>query len=130
MSPDGNYLLTIAGGGGENGNVNKAEADAWDMSRDDIRIWRLSDGALVASFEKAVPNASSKPIRQGIWDPKGRYVAFTDFNARLFLWQPMTPGGGYTTFDMPRTAYSLAAAPDGNSLAVAQGDGVTIFNIQ
>ena len=126
VSPDGNSLLAIADVAMINGNVNMADADAWARSLDAIRIWNISDGKPVTSFP---PKGAEMPIRQGVWDPKGRYVAFVDANSRLFLWQAMN-GGGFTTIDLPSSAESLAASPDGKALAVAHGQGITVFNIE
>jgi hypothetical protein len=86
-------------------------------------MFRVKDGSLFASFTEAIG-----PIRQAMWDPKGRYVAFIDNKNGLFLWAPWKDTG-YKTIEVPNLSLSLAVSPDGDRIAVTTYHGVRVYSI-
>ena len=86
-------------------------------------MFRVKDGAQIASF-----SAARGPIRQAMWDPKGRFVAFVDGDRGLFLWAPWADTS-YKKVDLPSKTLSLAVAPDGRRMAVTTDHGVRVYSI-
>jgi WD40 repeat protein len=124
-SPDGN---TILGSVGmllfKEGDIRAAGPTAWQSSIDPVWALRTSDGTRVASLKMAKP-----PIRQAVWDPKGRFVAFLDGNRGLFLWRPTESPARFKKIELPSQSMSLAISPDGTHLAVTTNFGVIVYKI-
>ena len=128
-SPAGDLLMvgvtsTVLYGGEYLGTP---EQRAWAEARDSteaVRLFRVKDGAQVSTF-----SAAKGPIRQAMWDPKGRFVAFVDNHAGLFLWAPWA-GSDYKKVDLPTKTLSLAISPDGNRIAVTTDRGVSVYSVQ
>jgi WD40 repeat protein len=127
-SPEGDLImvgvgLVILNGGDYYGTT---EQRAWGESigsTEAVQVFRVSDGARIASFP-----AAKAPIRQAMWDPKGRFVAFVDNASHLFLWAPWF-GDGYKKIDLPSSTSSLAVSPDGLRIAVTTDRGVRVFSV-
>jgi hypothetical protein len=128
-SPAGDLILigvssTVLNGGEYWGTPEqRAWADARD-STDAVRLFRVKDGTRVATF-----SAAKAPIRQAMWDPKGRFVAFVDNQRGLFMWAPWL-GPDYKNIDLPTKTLSLAISPDGDRIAVTTDRGVRVYSIQ
>ncbi len=92
------------------------------------QIYRASDGAMVASF----PYVPDGMVDGAQWDPKGRYVAFTNIGNPdqniLFLWRPFEAKPSYDKI-IQSSSFSLAVSPDGDRIAVATGEGIVIYRI-
>ena len=111
-----------------------------------LRVVRVNDGTAIATF-----NDSSKRARGGElqWDPKGRFLAFTDATG-LVVWQPQARPQSYTRVDFAGpvarvynaligqtvdfdqstgTVMRLAISPNGNALAVTHGDSFTVLTV-
>jgi WD40 repeat protein len=124
-SPDGKLLLVGIGSGVFGSSGATREAQSWINSIDPLRVLRVEDGSLIASFD----GGAMRPIRQAVWDPKGRFVAFIDNANGLFIWQPMSVKGSFKKIEVPGLGLSLAMAPDGSSLAVTDRDSIRIYSI-
>ena len=124
-SPDGAFVLTGLGLGSiEGAYANSSGAAHWVQSQLPVNVFRVSDGMAVASL-----SGPAWPIRQAFWDPKGHYVAILDDEGFVYLWQPLCFSKPLKKFYVGR-GLSLAVAPDGRHLAVATGDGVSVFEIK
>jgi WD40 repeat protein len=126
-SPTGDLIMVGIGSALLQGQyIGTPEQRAWDETintTDAVRILRVQDGVRIASFP-----AAKAPIRQAMWDPKGRYVAFVDNQRGLFLWAPWA-GSGYQKIDLPTKTLSLAIAPDGERIAVTTDSGVRVYSL-
>jgi len=127
-SPAGDLILSGVGSRALNGGeyLNTPEQRAWDSSMSSteaVRLFRVKDGARVATFPFA-----HGPIRQAMWDPKGRYVAFVDDNRGLFLWAPWRRDG-YRKVELQGETLALAVSPDGDQIAVTANRGVRVFSL-
>jgi WD40 repeat protein len=101
------------------------EAMAWEGSNHTVAsVWRVSDGKQIAGLPD-----KKKLIRQAVWDPKNRFVAFVDTDS-LVLWNPEAPGENFIRIKLPGLSASLAISRDGKSLAVAGGNSVIVYNIK
>jgi WD40 repeat protein len=133
VSPKGDLILTGLNGGGTSGEALRSDKTVgWLKNEIPINIWRVSDGKQVASLANRQTAALTDPgklIRQAVWDPKGRFVAFIDANS-LVVWQPEIPGENFIRIKSPHLTDSLAITSDGKSLAVAAGNNVTVYNIE
>jgi WD40 repeat protein len=98
------------------------EQKAWVASIEPARVFRIQDGARIASISGA-----RAPIRQAKWDPKGRYVAFVDSADGLFLWAPSTRS--VERVHVPGASLSLDIAPDGDRIAVTTNKGVSVYSV-
>jgi WD40 repeat protein len=101
------------------------EASAWERSNHALAsVWRISDGKQIAGFPDR-----NKLIRQAVWDPEGRFVAFIDTDS-LVVWNPEAPGENFIRIKLPGLSTSLAISRDGKSLAVAGGHSAIVYNIK
>jgi WD40 repeat protein len=127
-SPAGDLIMvgatsTVLNGGEYWGTP---EQRAWAEARDSteaVRLFRVKDGSRIATF-----SAAKGPIRQAMWDPKGRFVAFVDNQRGLFLWAPWV-GPDYKKIDLPSKTLSLAISPNGDRIAVTTDHGVRVYSI-
>ena len=127
-SPTGDLILTGVSSGALNGGeyYNTREQRAWDnamSSTEAVRVFRVKDGARVASFP-----AARGPIRQAKWDPKGRYVAFVDNDRGLFFWVPWK-GLSYKKINLPTRTLALSISPDGDRIAVTTDSGARVYSV-
>jgi WD40 repeat protein len=122
VSPKGDLILTGLGGGSISGAALRSPGLSSDFSG--ASIWRVSDGKQIASFAD-----KDRLIRQAVWDPKNRFVAFVD-NNNLFVWQPEAPDENFIRISYPYYTMSLSISPDGKSLAVGGGHNVIVYNIE
>jgi WD40 repeat protein len=128
-SPAGDLIMvgigsTVLHGGEYSGTP---EQRAWSEARDStdaVRLFRVKDGTRISTF-----SAAKGPIRQAMWDPKGRFVAFMDNQRGLFLWAPWA-GPDYKKIDLPTKTLSLAISPNGDRIAVTTDHGVRVYSIQ
>lgn len=119
ISPDQKFLFA--------GAFSSFVPNEWEnvVSRGAVQIFRLADGVRLTSFDEARPK-----IRKAEWDPRGRYVAFIDRSAHLFLWQPLSWRQSYAQVSLSSDAWSMAISPNGSLIAVSSEDGVTIYSVQ
>jgi hypothetical protein len=123
-SPDGKLLFAGVGQVNLDGPYYQVpEALSWQSSVEPARILRVSDGSRSASFTDA-----RRPIRQAAWDPLGRFVAFIDNTASLFLWSTTAPGS-YMKINLPSGSLYLSIAPDGRRIAITTDKGVRVISI-
>jgi WD40 repeat protein len=128
-SPAGDLIMvgvtsTVLLGGEYRGTQ---EQRAWSEARDSteaIRLFRVQDGTRISTF-----SAAKGPIRQAMWDPKGRFVAFVDNQRGLFLWAPWA-GSDYKRIELPTKSLSLAISPNGDRIAATTDHGVRVYSIQ
>lgn len=127
-SPTGDLILTGVSSWVLNGGeyFNTPEQRAWDSSMSSteaVRLFRVKDGARLASFPYA-----RGPIRQASWDPRGRYVAFVDSERGLFLWSALQRDG-YKKVELPSKTLALSVSPDGDRIAVTTDSGVLVYSV-
>jgi WD40 repeat protein len=126
-SPAGDLILTGVSSSLLDGKyIGTPEQRSWDQSMSSteaVRMFRVKDGAQIASF-----SAARGPIRQAMWDPKGRFVAFVDNERSLFLWAPWADIS-YKKINLPGKTLSLAIAPDGGRIAVTTDHGIRVYSI-
>jgi hypothetical protein len=118
ISPAGDLLLV----GSIQGQWNQ-ESKTFGFSIPS-RILRVSYGKQMAVRDKYT-------MRRAVWDPKGRYVAFTDGGNSFFILQhPVGGSSGSMEITFPSSITYLAVTSDGNSLAAGQDEAITVFDIQ
>ncbi len=124
VSPDAEFILTGIGLVTIPGEYYLApEARTWDqMVPPAVSIWRVKDGSHVAGFKDV-----RAPIRQVAWDPKGRFVAFVDSAAMLFIWNPKAPHDNAIRISLTDVTLSLAITRSGDRLAVTSGGGLRVY---
>jgi WD domain, G-beta repeat/WD40-like Beta Propeller Repeat len=116
FSPDGEFLAT---GGHFDANL------APGQEHDPVKIWRISDRSLAASF-------SGDPISvvQLSWSASGRYLAAAMANHKLRIFLPAASQkfNGVADFrDQP--VNSVSFSPDGQKLAASIGGSIGIFSL-
>ncbi|MGC1445915.1 MAG: WD40 repeat domain-containing protein [Xanthobacteraceae bacterium] len=126
VSPNADFVLTGIGTVTIPGEYYRsAEARTWDQAvRPPVSIWRIKDGSYVTGLRNV-----QLPIRQAVWDPKNRFVAFVDNAATLFVWEPQAPQVAPTQISLPGSTLSLAISHSGSHLAVANGNGIRVYQI-
>ncbi|HEY1980865.1 MAG TPA: WD40 repeat domain-containing protein [Xanthobacteraceae bacterium] len=101
-----------------------------------IGIFRLSDGVQIASHAPSYPGpncpenredcALSSPI---LWAPTGRCLIFPDGYHRIRIWNPFSGNGEDATIQTRYFEGAIALSPDGNRLAISNGDFVSVFDM-
>jgi WD40 repeat protein len=126
-SPKGDLLFVGVGTIVTKGDGRPSrEQNAWVEqlgSTNAVRMVHLPDGKTFATYGKA-----RAPIRDATWDPRGRFVAFIDNTARLFIWNAAKPNE-VTVIDLPTRAMAISIASAGDRLAVATDTGVRIYTV-
>jgi len=112
ISPSQDMLLTGAGEGITSNNVT--------FNR--VNIWHLPEGLRAHTY------ADTKQIFQAAWDPQNRFVAFVDTDSLTITQLDSTPYVFHVTY--PYQMSALALTRDGNFLAVAGGNYVTVYTLQ
>jgi len=123
VNPQGTLLLTGLNSIAMQPPIVTREALAWEKNRPAVIVWRVSDGEKIAELPDKGEN-----LRDAVWDPKDRFVAFADSDG-LVLWQPQVAGKPFVRFPMSELALGLAISPDGESLAVTGENDVTVYTI-
>jgi WD40 repeat protein len=127
-SPAGDLIMvgvssTVLNGGEYLGTP---EQRAWGEAKDSteaVQLFRVKDGTRVSTF-----SAAKGPIRQAMWDPKGRFVAFVDNQRGLFLWAPWI-SSDYKKIHLPTRTLALAISPNGDRIAATTDHGVSVYSI-
>jgi WD40 repeat protein len=116
--------------------VEKISSDPAVSVLNGIGIFRLSDGVEIASHAPPYrgPNCPenredcglSSPIR---WAPTGRFLVFPDGYHTIRIWNPFAGNGEDATIQTRYFNGGIALSPDGNRLAIGNGDFVSVFHI-
>jgi WD40 repeat protein len=101
-----------------------------------IRIFRLSDGTQVASraaFSHG-PDCSENQEDCGLntpilWAPNGRFLIFPDGYHMIRFWKPFAEVGEDATIKIRFFEQGIALSPDGDRLAISNGNFVSVFRI-
>ena len=120
-SPAGDLVMVGLGLVMQGGSARSA-ADAPQLHA--AEILRVKDGSRLASLTAPVA-----PVRQAMWEPHGRYVAFLDQHQGLFLWAPWRSNVP-TRVELPDPSLSLAVSPDGGRIAVTTDRGIRVYSIR
>jgi WD domain, G-beta repeat len=91
---------------------------------DPIRVYRVSDGTLVAS--KTMP---SEAIYNISWSSKGGLIAFVGIGDALHLWNPRHPEDPVKTIHLGSDATSVAFSPDGSVIATGEGSKLNLYDV-
>jgi WD40 repeat protein len=125
-SPDGAHFLAGAGLILMKGEYSHSlEQSDWANSIPSVKIINANDGGTITS--SFIPHA---PIRQAVWDPRGRYVALVDSAGKLFIWNTLNITEDPIQIQLDRPSMSIAVNADGSQLAVANGSKVSIFSLE
>jgi WD40 repeat protein len=73
--------------------------------------------------------AAQHALRSLAWSPDARFLAVGAANGTLSLWYPVRGGQPLFTVQMGASVHSIAWSPQGDRLAAASGNTVTIFGI-
>ncbi len=117
FSPDGQYLAT--------GGVLHGDAALGSPECAPIKIWRLSDQKLVATYF----GQGYASVQQFSWSPNSRYLAVatgTDRTLRIFA--PGEAKDAIATVPHDGGNFSVKFSPNGHELAVGGSNDVTIYN--
>lgn len=91
---------------------------------DSIRIYRVSDGDIVASMP-----GFQRPISSIQWDPKDRFVAFISWDQRVHFWDWRRPETLERDGSPEILGTALSFSPDGTCLAVSEDTKVLLYKI-
>ncbi len=124
VSPKGDFILTGLDPVAKDYRATR-QSLLWEESDHPmVYIWRASDGKEIAGFRDP-----GKLIRNALWDPKDRFVAFVDTDS-LVVWQPMIAGENYIRVKLGTLSSTLAITHDGKALAVSSGNYATVYDIE
>lgn len=130
FSPDGTMIAVGSAGGGSwwthpNG-VFGSGAFQTSFPSDPLRVYRVSDGNLVASLG-SFPGGL---IHSGlVWSPNGEYLVFHDPVGDIRFWNPFQPGFSVVVARNGAHFGSLLFSRDGAQLAANFPDGLKIFDV-
>jgi hypothetical protein len=85
-----------------------------------LKVYRVADGTEVASHG---------PAAHLVWDPKGRFIAFTTDWNQIGLWNHNLPAAPDTMIEVPPPTGPVAISRDGGCLAAVTGDAISFFRI-
>ncbi len=109
MAPDGRTIAAISGG------------------REPARLFRSEDGAHIASL--TYPNSVSL-AGSASWNVEGDYLAFvTGVPAALHVWRPFSDRQMVRIIGLDHFSDSTPFAPDGKTLAVANGRSIRLLRV-
>jgi WD40-like Beta Propeller Repeat len=133
FSPDGSMIAVASHGGGSwwmDGDRRAREGSGVlkkFFPADPLRVYRVSDGTLVASLESFPGGLASSA--QLAWSRKGDYLTFLDGVGDIRLWNPLQPGLSVLAAHMGRNSRTVLLTKDGSQLLSDFPDGVKIFDI-
>ena len=101
-----------------------------------IRIFRLSDGTQIAS-RAAFSHGPDCSVNQDdcglntpiLWAPNERFLIFPDGYHMIRLWSPFAEAGEDATIKTRYFERGIALSPDGDRLAISNGNFVSVFRI-
>jgi WD40 repeat protein len=93
---------------------------------DPLRVYRVSDGSLVASLGSFPGGLSRSGL---VWSPNGEYLAFHDAAGDIRFWNPFQPGFSVAVARNGERFGSLSFSGDGFRFAANFPDGVRIFDV-
>jgi len=115
--------------------VEETGTDPGDYVPKAIRIFRLPDGAQIASHAlfSHGPNCAENTDDCGLgspilWAPSGQFLVFPDGYHTIQIWNPFA-GTGNAAIQTRYFEHGIALSPDGGRLAIANGDFVSLFHI-
>jgi WD40 repeat protein len=130
FSPEGRMVAVGSGGGGA-GWIHPADAFgrrvlAQGLPADPLRVYRLSDGRLVASLEGFRGGVSCCGLS---WSPDGRYLAFQNVRGDIHFWNPFKPKAATVVARDTAPLGDFLFSRDGAQLAANCRDGVKVFDV-
>jgi WD40 repeat protein len=131
FSPDGTMIAVQFGSGGSRWIYPHGVFGPGILEQgfpaDPLRVYRISDGSLVASLG-SFPGGIS---RLGpVWSPTGKYIAFEDALGNIRFWSPFKPHLSVEVAHLADTpGDSLLFSKDGSKLAANFWGNVRIFDV-
>ena len=126
LSPDGQF---VAVGGVKEGakwrHPDESPAPPNEgaiVAPDPVRVYRISDGALMAS-----ETVSFGLVFSMTWRAQGGLLAFVSSGNSLHLWDPWHPGVPEKVLQLGYDATSVAISPDGSLLATGGGGRLLLY---
>jgi WD40 repeat protein len=126
FSPDGSMIAVGSAGGSGVRRSPSGRIEFVPLTNSPVRIFKISDGAAVAEYDKP------PPIQSGlVWSPDGRFIAFVTERRILHLWNPFQVDRSERTIELSRggRAGPIALSPDGAMLAAGVGANVKIYRV-
>jgi WD40 repeat protein len=130
FSPDGTMIAVGADQGGSRwthpNGVFGSGAFKVGFPADPLRVYRVSDGSLVASLG-SFPGGLN---RSGLaWSPNGEYLAFHDAAGDIRFWNPFQLGFSVAVARNGARFGNLSFSGDGLRFAANFPDGVRVFDV-
>jgi WD40 repeat protein len=134
FSPDGTMIAVGSSSGGAwwtypEGAIALPGSGAWKVGipPDPLRVYRVSDGKLVASLGSFPGGLARHAL---VWSPNGEYLAFQDALGAIRFWNPFQPKLSVAVarkgFQAPD---DILFSKDGSQLAAVFADGVKVFDV-
>jgi WD40 repeat protein len=130
FSPDGTMIAVGSSTGGSwwthpNGVLGSGELKE-GFPADPLRVYRVSDGSLVASLGSFPGGISRSGL---VWSPNGEYLAFHDAVGDIRFWNPSRPGFSVMVARASARYGNLSFSRDGSRFAANFPDGVKVFDV-
>ena len=116
FSPDGRMIVTGTGFG---------SSALGPMLADPVRVFRVGDGAKVASFPEDLT-----PVREVEWSPAGDTIALYARDKDLRLWHPFSATPLGPPLATRAAVNCLAFSPDGQKLAICNSNFLSVLSLQ
>jgi hypothetical protein len=98
----------------------------YEFPSDPLRVYRISDGALVASLGSFAGSMHRSGL---VWSPNGRYLAFQDGASDIRFWNPFQSDLSVAVARKAAVYGTLLFSRDSSQFAANFRDGVKIFDV-
>jgi WD40 repeat protein len=105
---------------------DQSDAEAWIRAVPSVQMLSTSPGERT----RVPPCNVEGEVQSVVWDPRNRFVAFSDGKPGVYFWNPADPTGSCLNFPADHKLTVIAVSPDGSRLAVSTNAGVKVFRIK